>query len=158
MSTTDWCLQKAFSICLYRDWASQVARWWRICLPRQEMRVQYLGQEDPLQPTSMLLPGKFHGQRSLVACCPRVAESRTQLSDWAHTAEMKPCVPAAVDLQHTLKAVGVESEALCAPGKLVEQVFKELISRSQSLHLLIPKSIKSLQGDFSSLWLAENLL
>ena len=35
-----------------------------------EMRVQSLGQEDPLrikwQPTSIFLPGEFHGQRSLV--------------------------------------------------------------------------------------------
>ena len=34
------------------------------------MRVQSLSQEDPLvkemQPTRVLLPGKFHGQRSLV--------------------------------------------------------------------------------------------
>ena len=36
----------------------------------QEMRVWSLGQEDPLevemQPTSVYLPGKSHGQRSLV--------------------------------------------------------------------------------------------
>ena len=29
--------------------ASQVAQWWRICLPRQEMWVWSLGQEDPLE-------------------------------------------------------------------------------------------------------------
>ena len=42
-----------------------------------------------------------------------------------HTPEMEPCVPAAVDLQHTLRQFRVESEALRAPRKLVEQVFKE---------------------------------
>ena len=35
----------------------------------QETQVRYLGQEDPLekelQPTSVFLPGKFHGQKSL---------------------------------------------------------------------------------------------
>ena len=46
----------------------------RICLPTQEMWVQSLGQEDPLrrksQPTPVLLPGKSHGQRSLVSYSP----------------------------------------------------------------------------------------
>ena len=34
----------------------------------QETQVQSLGQEDPLekQPTPVILPGKSHGQRSLV--------------------------------------------------------------------------------------------
>ena len=36
----------------------------------KETRVRFLGQEDPWsrkwQPTQVLLPGKFHGQRSLV--------------------------------------------------------------------------------------------
>ena len=40
----------------------------------QEMWVQSLGQEDPLekemQPTPVSLPGKFHGQRSLVGYSP----------------------------------------------------------------------------------------
>ena len=41
---------------------------------KQEMRVGSLGQEDPLekerQPTLVFLPGKFHGQRSLVGYSP----------------------------------------------------------------------------------------
>ena len=41
----------------------------------QEMWVQSLGQEDPLEeawkPTAVLLPGKSHGQRSLVGYSPR---------------------------------------------------------------------------------------
>ena len=40
----------------------------------QEMWVPSLGQEDPLekemQPPPVLLPGKFHGQRSLVGSSP----------------------------------------------------------------------------------------
>ena len=45
------------------------------CLPAmQEIWVQYLGREDPLerkcQPTLVLLPGKFHGWRSLVGYSP----------------------------------------------------------------------------------------
>ena len=43
-----------------------------------EMRVQSLGEEDPLekewQPTPVFLPGEFHGQRSLVGSSP-----------WGHT-------------------------------------------------------------------------
>ena len=49
---------------------SQVAQWSRIHMPMQEMRVWSLGQEDPLkrkwQSTLVFLPGKPHGQRSLV--------------------------------------------------------------------------------------------
>ena len=37
--------------------------------------------------------------------------------------EIEPCVTAAVDLQHAPRKLRVENEALCAPGKLVEQVF-----------------------------------
>ena len=40
----------------------------------QEMQVESLGQEDPLErkwrPTPVFLPGKFHGQRSLAGYCP----------------------------------------------------------------------------------------
>ena len=43
-------------------------------LPVQETQVPSLGQEDPLekemQPTPVSLPGKFHGQRSLVGYSP----------------------------------------------------------------------------------------
>ena len=33
----------------YSGWASLIAQWKRICLPIQEMWVQPLGQEDPLE-------------------------------------------------------------------------------------------------------------
>ena len=40
----------------------------------QETQVQFLGQEDPLErkwlPTPVFLPGKSHGQMSLVGCSP----------------------------------------------------------------------------------------
>ena len=37
------------------------------------------------QPTPVLLPGKSHGQRSLVGCSHGVARSRTRLSDFTFT-------------------------------------------------------------------------
>ena len=40
------------------------------------------GNGTPLQ---VLLPGKFHGRRSLVGCSPWVAKSWTQLSDFTFT-------------------------------------------------------------------------
>ena len=50
----------------------------RILLPMQEMqktRIQSLGQEDSLDEEiathSILLPGKFYGQRGLAAYCPQ---------------------------------------------------------------------------------------
>ena len=39
----------------------------------RETGVRSLGWEDPLEeemPTSVFLPGKFHGQRSLAGCSP----------------------------------------------------------------------------------------
>ena len=51
------------------------------------MRVGSLGQEDPLekerQPTLVFLPGKFHGQRSLVGYSPwghKESDTSEQLS------------------------------------------------------------------------------
>ena len=47
------------------------------------MRVQSLGQEDPLekgQPTPVFLPGESREQRSLAGYRPRVGKSRTRLS------------------------------------------------------------------------------
>jgi len=42
---------------------------------KQEMQVRSLGWEDPWQrarqPTSVFLPGEFHGQRSLVGYNPQ---------------------------------------------------------------------------------------
>ena len=50
--------------------ASDVAQWWRIHLPMQKMWVPSLDQEDSwrrkCQLTPVFLPGKSHGQRSLV--------------------------------------------------------------------------------------------
>ena len=51
-----------------------LSQWKRIHLPTQEMRVQSLGQEDPLEKematTSVFLPAESHGQRSLVGYSP----------------------------------------------------------------------------------------
>ena len=38
-----------------------------------------------MAPTPVLLPGKFHGQRSLVGCSPWGWKSRTRLSDFTFT-------------------------------------------------------------------------
>ena len=52
----------------------------------QETWVQSLGWEDPWRskwlPTPVLLPGEFHGQRSLMAYRPWITKNRTQLSDY----------------------------------------------------------------------------
>ena len=52
----------------------------------RETQVRFLGQEDLLgkemQSTPALLPGKYHGWRSLIGYRPWVAMSRTWLSDF----------------------------------------------------------------------------
>ena len=51
----------------------------------QEMQIQTLGWEDSLDEemalTPVILPGKSHGQKSLMRYIPWVTKSRTQLSD-----------------------------------------------------------------------------
>ena len=46
----------------------------KICLPMQEMQIQSLGGEDPLEKematTPVLLPGKSHGWRTVVGYSP----------------------------------------------------------------------------------------
>ena len=58
-------------------WASQVAQWYRIYLPMQQLqdiRVQSLGGQDPLEKEMAthfsILAWKLHGQRSLVGYSP----------------------------------------------------------------------------------------
>ena len=67
-------------------------QWQRICLSMQEtqeMQVRSLVGKVPWswkwQPTPVFLPGKIHGQRSLVAVVHGVTESRTRLSTHTHT-------------------------------------------------------------------------
>ena len=52
--------------------ASLVAQIVKNLSAMQEMQVQSLGLEDPLEklPTPVLLPGEFHGLRSLVGYSP----------------------------------------------------------------------------------------
>ena len=64
---------------------SLAVQWLRLCLPRQGVWVQSLGLEDPLEKEmtiqSVFLPGKSHGQRSLVGNSSWGRKSQTQLSD-----------------------------------------------------------------------------
>ena len=72
---------------IYQYQCFLVAQWSRIHLPMQETQVRSLGQEDSLekerQPTPVFLPGKSHGQRSLVGCIAWDCKSQTQLSEHA---------------------------------------------------------------------------
>ena len=73
----------------------------------QEMRVRFLGQEDPLEEgmalTPVSLPGESHGQRSLGATVHRVAElDMTEATEpaQARVRTHRFCsVPAVLDLQ-----------------------------------------------------------
>ena len=74
-----------FAFCIFPLVLSLVAQWWRIHLPKQKTLVQSLGQEDPLEKematAPVYLPGKSHGQRSLVGYCPWGRKRWTPLSD-----------------------------------------------------------------------------
>ena len=63
--------------------ASQVAQWQRIRLPMQEMQVQSLGQEDPLEKKMAALSntlGWIHGQRNWKAAAHGATKSQIQLN------------------------------------------------------------------------------
>ena len=53
---------------------SQMAQWYRICLPMQKMQVQSRVGKIPWkrrwQPTPVFLPGELHGPRSLAGFSP----------------------------------------------------------------------------------------
>ena len=61
-----------------------VAQWQRICLPMQEMRVQSLDHEDPLEKElathSSILAWKIPWTEELVGYSPWDRKNRTQLS------------------------------------------------------------------------------
>ena len=67
------------------QWASPVAQTVKNLPVTQETWVQFLGQEDPLEkgmaPTPVVLPGEFHGQRSLEGYSPW---DRTELDMTEH--------------------------------------------------------------------------
>ena len=61
--------------------ASLIAQLLKNWPAKQETQVQSRGQEDPQQPTAVLLPGESHGLRSLAGYSPWGHKRRTQLSD-----------------------------------------------------------------------------
>ena len=84
------------------------------------MRVGFLGQEDPLEkemalkmaPTPVFLPGKFHGQSSLVAYSPWGGkESDTEVTEHTSAQGLNQGLLQLADLQHPLKGIqGGEQE------------------------------------------------
>ena len=59
---------------MYKPWVSLVAQMVKNLPAMQEIWVQCLGLEDPLEkkrlPTLVFLPGELHGQKSLVSYSP----------------------------------------------------------------------------------------
>ena len=85
-------IQHFFDIGLGLGWASLIAQ--LVKNPAvQETRVQFLGQEDPLekemQPTPGFLPGKSHGQRSLTGYSPWGCKSQTRPSNQTTTTRVR---------------------------------------------------------------------
>ena len=77
---------------------------WTICLPVKEVRVQSLGREDPLerkwQSTSVFLPGKSRGQRSLAdysASVAKESEATWQASTTTISTPVWLIVPASLE-------------------------------------------------------------
>ena len=75
-----------------------VAQSVEILLTMQETWVRFWGQEDPLEKEMaahsgilVFLPGKFHGQRSLMGYSPRCRKTRTRLSNSPTTTILFAC-------------------------------------------------------------------
>ena len=66
----------------------------------QEMQIRSLGHEDPrekdMTTTPVLLPGKFHEQRSLAGYSPR--ESQKAGHDWSDLARTYACSAGTSDM------------------------------------------------------------
>ena len=89
-----------FNVAHFNRWASLVAQSVKNLPAMQEIQVQSLGWEDPLekkwQPTPVSLPGKSHGWRSLVGYSP-----------WGHkeldtTEQLHFHIPHSLDIFFTL--------------------------------------------------------
>ena len=67
-------------------WASQVAQWWRNC-KRHGFNpwVRKIPWKRAPQPTSVLLPGESHGQRSLVDYSPQNCKELNTTKETEHT-------------------------------------------------------------------------
>ena len=67
-------VEEGLAMNITRMWASLMAQMVKNLPAMQKMRVQSLGQEDPLEKematTSVFLPAESHGQRSLVGYSP----------------------------------------------------------------------------------------
>ena len=62
--------------------------WYYIAIPVMPHKIiskQVITRRRQWHPTPVLLPGKFHGLRSLVGCSPWGRQSRTRLSDFTFT-------------------------------------------------------------------------
>ena len=59
-----------------------IITWHHLCF---NMDPNWVGWRKQWHPTPVLLPGKFHGWRSLVGCSPRGRRSRTRLSNFTFT-------------------------------------------------------------------------
>ena len=93
---------------MYQPWVSLVAQMVKNLPAVQEIWVQCLGLENPLEkkqlPTPVFLPGEFHGQRRLVGCSPRDhrESDRTERLTLSlainsfHYTEMFPSIPTLV--------------------------------------------------------------
>ena len=73
---------------LRTEWASLVAQMVKNLPSMQETWVYSLSQEDPLEkewsPTSVFLPGEFHGQRSLVSNNSPWGPKESDMTEHAH--------------------------------------------------------------------------
>ena len=79
-------LLSVFSNVTTESWASLVAQIIKNLPATQEMQIQSLDWEHPLEkkmaPTPVFLPGEFHGQRSLAGDRQSLgSQSRSRLSD-----------------------------------------------------------------------------
>ena len=86
----DWATELNWT---YLLGASQVAQWLRIHLPMQEMQIQSLGLEDPLEKemathSSILAWKNLMDSGSWRATVHRVTKSQARLSNWASQAHL----------------------------------------------------------------------
>ena len=115
------------------------------------------------QPTPVFLPGESHGQRSLVGYSPRVAKSRTRLSDFAFTSNhyraynahnYQICLYAKNSLQQSRYVMVVQYRKACGaePGFLFTATISQNFKLSEPLNECFVNSLSAWQLLFFSEW------
>ena len=135
----DWSDLAAAAAAAASNKASQVAQWKRIhCQCRRHKRCGFSSRVGKIpwrrkwQPTPVLLPGKFHGQRGLAGYSPW-GSKESDTSEWLRAAQR-----VVKERHHWTSAHGGLSSTIDCQMRIIVLIFDG--KKSSRLHVTCPKS------------------